>query len=157
MAFPNRYGPNQQFDIECPLKNLTYEVDFCSASTNRPTAARFRAGVSPFKLSYSQGVPRDSGRICKAKKAYQFQHCFYYARYKDTYRRVGAPPTETMLKLLRGRVGMRDYGGCAGARHRLALHLPELLQCNSRKRPTPVPPVSPAAACDSQNRVNVNV
>ncbi|GBP08465.1 Dynein intermediate chain 2, ciliary [Eumeta japonica] len=35
------------------------------------------------------------------KKTYQFQHYFVYARYKDTYRRVGGPPTEAMLKLVR--------------------------------------------------------
>ncbi|GBP22641.1 hypothetical protein EVAR_13921_1 [Eumeta japonica] len=43
---------------------------------------------------------RDSDKVCKAiKQTYQFQHCFGYTKYKDTYRRVGGTPTETMLKL----------------------------------------------------------
>ncbi|GBP44879.1 hypothetical protein EVAR_24792_1 [Eumeta japonica] len=47
----------------------------------------------------SRGVLRDSDRVCEAKKkTYVFQHCFGHARYKDTYRRVHGPPTETMLK-----------------------------------------------------------
>ncbi|GBP22758.1 hypothetical protein EVAR_13549_1 [Eumeta japonica] len=44
-------------------------------------------------------VHRDSDRVCEAKKTYQFQHCYRYAKFKDTYRRIGGPPTETMLKL----------------------------------------------------------
>ncbi|GBP20852.1 hypothetical protein EVAR_80669_1 [Eumeta japonica] len=67
----------------------------------RPVHRSERAIVESVSLEeFTRGVMHtDSERICKAKKTYQFQHCFGYTKYKDTYRRVGGPPTETMLKL----------------------------------------------------------
>ncbi|GBP92653.1 hypothetical protein EVAR_67707_1 [Eumeta japonica] len=41
-----------------------------------------------YQCGDDRGVHRDSNMLCKAKKPYQFQDCFDYARYKDTYRRI---------------------------------------------------------------------